>query len=87
MMRLMFDKINQLLHFFPVVVILGPRQCGKTTLAKMLRPDWHYIDLDNPADLERFKEQDPVFFLNHYNNSLIIDEAQAFPVVFDIYPS
>lgn len=78
------DKINQLLNYFPVVVILGPRQCGKTTLSKTLRPDWHYIDLDNPADLERFKTQDPVFYLNHYNQNLIIDEAQAYPAVFDI---
>jgi predicted AAA+ superfamily ATPase len=50
----------------------------------MLRPDWHYIDLDNPADLERLKSQDPLFFLNHYDRDLIIDEAQAYPEVFDI---
>ena len=84
MFRFAFDKINQYLSYFPVVIILGARQCGKTTLAKMLRPDWHYIDLDNPADLERFKAQDPVFFLNHYDRDLIIDEAQAYPEVFNI---
>lgn len=84
MLRLMQNKINQLLTYFPVVVILGARQCGKTTLTKMLRPDWHYIDLDNPADFERFKTQDPVFYLNHYDQNLIIDEAQSYPAVFDI---
>lgn len=84
MLRSMYDKINRLLTYFPVVVILGARQCGKTTLAKMLRPDWRYIDLDNPADFAHFSNQDPVFYLNHYNCDLIIDEAQAYPPVFDI---
>lgn len=84
MKREMANKIMQLLEYFPVVVILGARQCGKTTLAKMLRPDWHYIDLDNPADLSLFLNQDPVFYLNHYNQDLIIDEAQTYPTVFDI---
>ena len=84
MLRAMHSKINQLLSYFPVVVILGARQCGKTTLAKMLRPHWHYLDLDNPADFARFSNQDPVFYLNHYNTDLIIDEAQAYPPVFDI---
>ena len=84
MKREIQDKINQLLTYFPVVVILGARQCGKTTLAKMLRPTWRYIDLDNPADFASFHDQDPVFYLNHYSEDLIIDEAQAYPPVFDI---
>lgn len=84
MQRAIQDKINQLLTYFPAVVILGARQCGKTTLARMLRPSWHYIDLDNPSDFEHFKAQDPVFYLNHYHQDLIIDEAQAYPAVFDI---
>lgn len=84
MFRAMYDKINLLMTYFPVVVVLGARQCGKTTLAKMLRPDWHYIDLDNPADFEKFTLQDPVFYLNHYHQDLIIDEAQAYPPIFDI---
>ncbi len=84
MLREIQTKINQLLTYFPVVVILGARQCGKTTLAKMLRPDWHYLDLDNPADLAQLTTQDPVFYLNHYNQALIIDEAQSYPLIFDI---
>ena len=84
MKREIFDKINRLLTYFPMIVVLGARQCGKTTLVKMLRPDWHYIDLDNPADFANFNEQDPVFYLNHYHQDLIIDEAQAYPPVFDI---
>ena len=84
MFRSMYNKINLLMTYFPVVVILGARQCGKTTLAKMLRPDWHYIDLDNPTDFETFTTHDPVFYLNHYHQDLIIDEAQAYPPIFDI---
>lgn len=84
MKREAFDKINHLLNYFPAVVILGARQCGKTTLAKALRPSWRYIDLDSPADLARFQEQDPSFYLHHYDHDLIIDEAQAYPAVFDI---
>lgn len=84
MNRLIQDKINKLLTFFPAIVILGARQCGKTTLAKMLRPNWHYIDLDNPADLARLQEQDAVFYFTHYDHDLIIDEAQSYPSIFDI---
>ncbi|MCX7122647.1 MAG: AAA family ATPase [Gammaproteobacteria bacterium] len=84
MIREAIAKINQCLEYFPIVVILGARQCGKTTLSQVLRPDWHYIDLDNPADFARFQTQDPVFYLNHYRENLIIDEAQAYPAVFDI---
>ena len=84
MIREALIKINQCLEYFPVVVILGARQCGKTTLSKALRPNWDYIDLDNPADLARFQLQDPAFYLNHYHENLIIDEAQAYPPIFDI---
>ena len=45
-----------------VVEILGERQCGKTTLSRALRPDWLYIDLENPSDLNRVMH-DPEFFL------------------------
>lgn len=83
-MREAVAKINQSLAYFPVVVILGARQSGKTTLSRALRPDWQYIDLDNPADFARFQAQDPVFYLQHYRENLIIDEAQAYPQVFDI---
>jgi predicted AAA+ superfamily ATPase len=79
-----FEKINQLLGYFPAVVILGPRQAGKTTLAKALRPTWRYIDLDNPADISQLINQDPVFYLNHYSQDLIIDEAQSYPEIFNI---
>ncbi len=74
-------KINELLDFFPVVIILGVRQCGKTTLAKMLRPQWHYFDLERHKDYSLIT-YDFEFFIKEYPHSIIIDEAQRFPALF-----
>jgi predicted AAA+ superfamily ATPase len=74
-------KINDLLTFFPVVIILGVRQCGKTTLAKMLRPDWHYFDLERSRDFD-FVTGDFDFFVKEHPHSVIIDEAQRHPPLF-----
>jgi predicted AAA+ superfamily ATPase len=74
-------KINELLDFFPVVIILGVRQCGKITLAKMLRPNWRYFDLERGKDFE-FVTRDFDFFVKEYPHSIIIDEAQRFPALF-----
>ena len=68
---------------FPVVAILGARQCGKTTLSKSLRPDWLYIDLENPSDFQRVMN-DPEFFLQQNTTHVIIDEAQKVPLLFEI---
>jgi predicted AAA+ superfamily ATPase len=74
-------KINDLLGYFPVVIILGVRQCGKTTLAKMLRPDWHYYDLERSRDFD-FITRDFQFFIKEHSHSIIIDEAQRSPALF-----
>ena len=65
-------KINSLLGYFPVVIILGARQCGKTTLAKMLRPDWQYFDLERSRDYD-FVARDFEFFIKEHPPSIIID--------------
>ncbi len=75
------NKINKLLGFFPVVIILGVRQCGKTTLARMLRPQWRYFDLERARDFD-FITRDFDFFLKEHPHSIIIDEAQKFPALF-----
>lgn len=79
--RNMGGKINGLLIFFPVVMILGVRQCGKTTLAKMLRPNWHYFDLERSRDFD-FVTRDFDFFIKEHPHSVIIDEAQRYPTLF-----
>lgn len=68
---------------FPAVVILGARQCGKTTLAKALRPDWLYMDLEKPSDFNRI-DLDPEFFLQQNPEHIIFDEAQLSPTLFEI---
>lgn len=74
-------KVNVLLDMFPVVLILGVRQSGKTTLAKQAREDWAYFDLENMRDAD-FISADPDFFFKEYPGQVIIDEAQQFPELF-----
>ena len=69
------------MEFFPVVIILGVRQCGKTTLAKMLRPDWRYFDLERSKDFD-FVTRDFEFFIKEHSHSIVIDEAQRYPLLF-----
>jgi predicted AAA+ superfamily ATPase len=75
------SKINNLLGYFPIVIILGARQCGKTTLARMLRPEWRYFDLERARDYD-FVTRDFEFFIKEHPQSLIIDEAQRYPALF-----
>jgi len=69
---------------FPVVALLGPRQCGKSTLAKELGnsiDNFVYIDLENPSD--RMKISDLSLFFNLNKSATIcIDEAQLLPNLF-----
>lgn len=69
------------LEHFPVVAILGARQCGKTTFSKQLKPSWKYFDIENPDDAELIT-RDPTFFFNQYPEHLILDEAQERPEIF-----
>jgi predicted AAA+ superfamily ATPase len=74
-------KINNLMRYFPVVIILGVRQCGKTTLAKLLRPNWEYFDLERSRDFD-FVTRDFEFFTKEHPHSIIIDEVQRYPELF-----
>ena len=69
------QKVTKLLNIFPVVVVLGARQVGKTTLCKLLKPNWTYFDLQNPLHAELI-QNDPINFFQHYPKNVIIDEAQ-----------
>ncbi len=81
--RVIEDKINRLLVMFPVVAIVGPRQCGKSTLVKQLRPDWKYYDLESPDDYQLISS-DPVAFFSLNTENVIIDEAQQYPELFRV---
>ncbi|MFT5241513.1 MAG: putative AAA+ superfamily ATPase, partial [Kiritimatiellia bacterium] len=69
-------KIAEYLEVFPVVVLLGPRQCGKTTLSRMVCPDWDYFDLERGDDFDLIT-RDYAFFFSEHPESTIIDEAQV----------
>jgi len=79
--RALSQKILELTQKFPIVAITGPRQSGKTTLSKMIKPDYKYINLENLSDRE-FALTDPIGFLETYKNGVIIDEIQNVPSLF-----
>ena len=64
----------------PVTALLGPRQCGKTTLARELAAD-HYFDLEDPRSLARLDE--PQTALEDLTGTVVIDEVQRKP---DLFP-
>ena len=74
--RNLAGKVAEYLEIFPVVALLGPRQCGKTTLSHMACADWDYFDLENGDDFD-FVTRDYSFFFSEYSGSTIIDEAQS----------
>lgn len=73
--------VEQLMRVFPVTAILGPRQAGKTTLAKTFRPD-HYFDLENPRDLAMLDQ--PQLALENLEGLIMIDEVQRKPALFSL---
>lgn len=79
-------KLVQSLDSFPVTAILGPRQCGKSTLAKHIlskREDTLFLDLQRPSDLRKLTDPE-LFFHTHRNRLVCIDEVQAGPELFPI---
>lgn len=75
------ERVNRLLDVFPVVMLLGARQTGKTTLSRMVRPDWRYFDLENAADYD-LVTRDYDFFFREHPRHVVIDEAQEDPRLF-----
>ena len=81
--RLNMDRVREVLSFMPAAVVLGARQVGKTTMAKMLadeRPSI-YLDLENPEDLALLAN--PGRYLRDNGDKLIVlDEIQRAPEIF-----
>ena len=82
MRKLYLSRANRALKRSPVVAILGPRQCGKTTLARQLIPAGHpqYFDLEDPV-IARLMEN-PMTALQGLRGLAVIDEAQRQPGLF-----
>jgi predicted AAA+ superfamily ATPase len=81
----LLDAISYALRHNPVVALLGPRQCGKTTLARLIarrRLSW-YFDLEDPADLASLATA-PQQALQDLSGLVIIDEVQRKPDLFEL---
>ncbi len=72
------QELKQLANDYPIVTLIGPRQSGKTTLAKMTFADYSYCSLEDP-DIRNFAQNDPRSFLKKYNKNVIFDEIQRIP--------
>lgn len=88
--RTLLSVILKDLEKVPAVVLYGPRQVGKTTLAKQLAAanpgKFLYLDLELPSD--RNKLSDPELFLkNHVSITVILDEVQFLPDLFPVLRS
>lgn len=79
-------KVRLFAKQFRALAIVGPRQSGKTTLAKTIFPKKPYISLEDP-DERSLALQDTRFFLSRFKNGAIIDEAQRAPELFSFLQS
>lgn len=75
--------LQQMAGWFPIVSITGPRQSGKSTLVRAAFPDYAYVNLEDPQQGDRARE-DPVGFIRNAPTPLIIDEAQQAPELFSM---
>ena len=79
--------VRQKLARIPAVVLLGPRQVGKTTLARQIARDWPggavYLDLERPADRLRLEEADS-YLRAQQGKLVILDEIHRAPGVFEV---
>lgn len=75
------SKILKYSKEYPIVALVGPRQSGKTTLAKALFPTYKYLSLEN-LDLRKYASEDPRGFLNDHGPYVILDEVQRVPELF-----
>lgn len=79
--RQMKPLIQALIKQFPVVLVTGPRQVGKSTLLQEISEDYQYVTFDDPMVLSMAKN-DPSLFMLNYSGKLILDEVQYAPELF-----
>ena len=76
--RTISDIVRRNAASFKVVTLTGPRQSGKTTLARHLFPGYRYVSLED-LDVRAFASGDPRSFLSQYDNHCVFDEVQRVP--------
>jgi len=78
------DRIELALGRVPVCALVGPRQCGKTTLARLIAGDRasHYFDMESPRD--RLRLQNPELALGELEGLVVLDEVQSMPELFPV---
>lgn len=87
--RKLHEQVLEHLRDFPAVAILGPRQCGKTTLAKAIISgikESAYLDLEKPSDLVKLNEPE-LFFAGQRHKLVCLDEIQRAPELFAVLRS
>lgn len=78
--RIAEKTIRNLLRGFPIVTLTGPRQSGKTTLAKAVFKNKPYVSLEEP-DVRQASKEDPRSFLARFPNGAVLDEVQRSPEI------
>jgi uncharacterized protein len=78
------DRISNTFRIHPIAALLGPRQCGKTTLARVMAESGPctYFDLENPVDVRRLSA--PMRVLEDLSGLVVIDEIQRRPDIFEL---
>jgi predicted AAA+ superfamily ATPase len=79
--RIAASTLKTLARGYPILAITGPRQSGKTTLARSTFPDKPYVSLED-LDTRAFATEDPRGFLARLESGAILDEAQRCPGLF-----
>ena len=83
------SAVKQFLSIFPAVAILGARQCGKSTMIKMMSGNlssFLYLDLQNPDDFNKLSEP-MLFFEANRKSTICLDEIQQTPDLFSVLRS
>src|SRR5512139_3879057 len=87
--RIITAEIRQKLKNMPGIVILGPRQCGKSTLARTMISEIGgavYLDLERPSDVNKLRDPEAFFGLNS-DRVICLDEIQRVPELFPVLRS
>ena len=86
--RVIRPVIEKFLKAFPAIVILGPRQVGKTTLIKLLaaknKKKTIYLDLEKNSDFDKLNRDAEEYLLSYLDECVLIDEVQRMPSLFPL---